>query len=463
MKRLFISLSLICIAVASFAQGVTGDWYGLLKVPGGQLHLVMHVTKTDAGYTATMDSPDQKALGIPMDKVSFIDNQLAIGWSAGGMTYTGTFLPDSNKVNGTFKQGPGSYPLNLSREKSGVAADRPQDPKEFPYHQEEVQFTNSKAGNQLFGTLTLPSTGKPKRIVVLISGSGPQNRNSEVALINHRPFLVLSDYLTRNGIGVLRYDDRGVGKSNGDFSSATSADFADDAEAGVNYILSRPDLKSVAVGLIGHSEGGMIAPMVAARNKNVKFVVLLAGPGIPITELMVKQNEDMMLLGGANNESINTAKGTIRTVYGVVISNPTLSNSLLKQKIDSTLSVSYLKTNTGGAGGAKLTSNDFAAVLTPWFRYFLAYKPADNLVKLKCPVLALNGTLDKQVNAEANLAGIQAALTKAGNKRFEAVAMPGLNHLFQTTSTGSPNEYAELTETFSPVALAKVTTWINQL
>ena len=230
-----------------------------------------------------MDSPDQGARGLPTDKTTVTGNQLTIEASTYKIKYMGTFLPDRPQIKGTFLQGEGSLPLNLGRTQSAVPAApivaRPQDPKDFPYKQEDVTFTNPKGGNQLAGTLTpLPADGKATKIVILITGSGPQNRNEELTAVNHRPFLVWSDWLTRNGIAVLRFDDRGVAKSTGNFTTATSADFADDAEAAVTYIQSRADLKGLSIGLMGHSEGGMIAPIVASRNKAVKFIVLLAAP-----------------------------------------------------------------------------------------------------------------------------------------------------------------------------------------
>jgi len=473
MKQLFISLSLFFLCLASSAQSVTGDWYGLLTVPGAQLPLIMHITKTDAGYAATLDSPDQKSMGIPMDNVSFADNKLVVGFTAAAMTYTGTFLPDSSKINGTFKQGPGSFPLVLTREKPAVKAEtkpedkvRPQDPKDFPYVQEEVQFTNPKAGDQLSGTLTMPANRKASKIVILISGSGPQDRNEEIPQFNHRPFLVWSDWLTRNGIAVLRYDDRGTAKSTGDFQAATTADFADDAEAAVNYIKSRADLKGLSIGLLGHSEGGMIAPMVASRNNNVKFIVLLAGPGIPIAKLMVQQMEDISRSAGAADSVTKGAVNGNAKIYALMNSNKELPAAALKIKLDSLLHDqfnTYRKAELGTLPIDQMVTSSSATVLKPWFRYFLGFNPSDYLVKVKCPTLALNGTNDLQVKCEPNLDAIKIALTKAGNKNFKMVPLPGLNHMFQKIVTGSVAEYSQLTETINPVALTTVSSWIKQL
>lgn len=299
MKKLNLTLILLLAFTTMQAQNIVGDWYGTLNVQATKLHLVFHISKNAEAYSSTMDSPDQNAFGLATDGTAFSNNQLTIQAAKFGLKYTGTFKADSNNISGTFTQGPVNVPLTLSHEKPTAALPpeaRPQDPKDFPYKQEQVYFINSKAGDKLAGTLTLPA-GKVSKVVVLISGSGPQDRNEEVKQFNHRPFLVWSDWLTRQGIAVLRYDDRGIGHSTGNFNLATSADFADDAEAAVNYIKSRADLKNLSVGLMGHSEGGMIAPVVASRNKQVDFIVLLAGPGTPITELMLQQSADQARLG----------------------------------------------------------------------------------------------------------------------------------------------------------------------
>jgi len=469
MKKLFLSLIILFTASVSFAQSIDGDWYGVLSFSGKKLNTAFHITRSADGFTATMDSPDQGAMGLPMDKVSFKDNHLMIEFTQAKLTYQGTFVPDSNIINGKFEQGGVVLLLNLGRDKtSQKPADpgRPQDPKSFNYKREEVMFNNTKGGNQLAGTLTLPATGKVSKIVILISGSGPQNRDEEVLQFNHRPFLVWSDWLTKNGIGVLRYDDRGVGKSTGSFNEATTADFADDAEAAVNYIKSRADLKGLSIGLMGHSEGGMIAPMVASRNKDIKFTVLLAAPGIPVAELMVQQNEDLLRSVGGADSVITVSKRMNAHIYGLISANSKLPASELKTKMEATLIQdfkSYPAFIFGGQPIEQFVKGITLPLTQPWMRYFINFSPVDYLLKLKCPTLALNGTLDVQVRASSNLNGIKSALEKGGNKKFEIVSMPGLNHLLQKAVTGLPAEYVKITETVNPAALTKVSTWINAL
>ncbi|WP_316812969.1 alpha/beta hydrolase family protein [Pedobacter heparinus] len=341
---------------------------------------------------------------------------------------------------------------------------RPQDPKDFPYKQEEVTFTNPTGGHSLSGTLSLPANGKASKIVILITGSGPQNRNAELAPYNHRPFLVLSDYLTRQGIAVLRYDDRGVGKSTGVFAKATTADFADDAEAAVNYIFSRADLKNMAIGLAGHSEGGMIAPIVASRNPKVKFVVLMAAPGIPVYQLYAQQIDNAMKLAGTPADEAAKKMATNLRIFTAMkdaaelpMEQAALTVELALRKEFDLLPVEALDSETK----ATVIQHTLSNYRTPWFRYFIGFDPAIYLTKVKCPVLAINGSLDFQVAPTENLAGIKTAMEKAGNKKFEIVPMEGLNHLFQKAATGAASEYGHIKETFNPAALQKISAWIN--
>lgn len=343
---------------------------------------------------------------------------------------------------------------------------RPQDPTSYPYKQEEVTFVNSKAGDKLAGTLTMPLVGTASKIVVLITGSGPQNRNEEDKQINHRPFLILSDWLTRNGIAVLRYDDRGVGKSTGVFATATTADFADDADAAINYIQGRSDLSKLSIGLIGHSEGGVIAPMVASRNNAVKFICLLAGPGVPIHQLMLQQTKDRLRLQGVSPNDIKTAVSANERAFQFLQDNARLNTVELKVKMDTTLFNDVRKFPKSLLRG--MTVDDFikfgsAQLSSPWVRYFWSVNPAEYLTKVKCPVLAINGTLDMTVLYTDNLAAIKSALQKAGNKNHQEIALRGLNHLFQAAKTGAGSEYSQIAETINPQALETVSTWINKL
>jgi len=467
LKKLTITALIILGFGNSYAQTVVGTWYGILKLPATSVHLVFHITKAGETYASTMDSPDQGANGLAADQTTFEANSLTVDFGKYNIKYNGIFKPDSNVITGTFIQGPYKFPLKLSANPvtdTTRKLSRPQDPKDFPYKQEDLTFTNPKGGDQLAGTLTLPANGKASRIVILITGSGPQNRNEE--LLNHRPFLVWSDWLTRNGIAVLRYDDRGVAQSTGNFQAATTADFAGDAEAAINYIKSRSDLKGISIGLMGHSEGGIIAPMIARYNKAVKFVVMLAGPGVPIIQLMEKQSADQMRLSGTPDNIIKLNSATNAKLYAAAITYKQLPDTAYKAKLDTILYNEYRNYPPGLIDNSKLNdivNRTVAKISGPWFRYFLTIDPADYLTKVTCPVLALNGTLDMQVNCEANLAGIKKDLDAAGNKHHQEVALPDLNHLLQKAKTGAVSEYGQIDETVDPIALQKVTVWINQL
>ncbi|ETZ20195.1 hypothetical protein N824_08255 [Pedobacter sp. V48] len=343
---------------------------------------------------------------------------------------------------------------------SAPSSSRPQDPTNFPYKQEEVLINNAKSRIQLAGTLTIPPINKFSKIVILITGSGPQNRNEEA--LNHRPFLVWSDWLTRHGIAVLRFDDRGVGKSTGNFLTATTFDFADDVEAAVSFIRSRPDLNQLSIGLIGQSEGGLIAPMVASRNNDVKFIVLLAGDGIPIYQVGLQQLEDLNRVAGLSEPIINQKLALDKKLYDLTLRDSSLSIGELKNDIDSLLQQEMLSQHWDKSK-LKALKKRYDHLATPWQRTFLKLKPADYLAKVKCPVLALNGTKDLIVNYQANLAGIAKALDQGGNKQYKTVALVGLNHFFQKSETGSMTEFTQIPETVHPIALTTVSTWINAL
>jgi alpha-beta hydrolase superfamily lysophospholipase len=479
MKKIIIVASILLLSGITQAQNFVGDWSGVLNIPGGQnikLRIVLHIIETAGIYTSTMDSPDQGAKGMLTDKTVVLDNGITIEASKLALKYVGTYQADSNKITGTFSQGPGSIPLTLYKVtglnnpggKSSLearAVKRVQDPSDISYLQEEVTFNNAKANVQLSGTLTMPKDkGATKKIVILISGSGPQNRNEEIAQFNHRPFLVWSDWLTRQGIAVLRYDDRGIGKSTGNFGTSTSADFADDVRAAIAYVKSRSDLAKLSIGLIGHSEGGMIAPMVAADDHTIGFVVLLAAPGIPITEVLARQSADQMRLLGATDSVVKVNTASNVKLYQLIKSHSNLGVDALKIKLDSALSADLSSRGAGVISKAEIeqVAANVSQISGPWFRYFISFDPTTYLSKLKCPVLALNGTLDMQVSYKENLEGINNSLKKAGNKRFEILPLTGLNHLFQTAKTGGVTEYSEIEETVSPIVLTKVTDWIKK-
>jgi pimeloyl-ACP methyl ester carboxylesterase len=356
-----------------------------------------------------------------------------------------------------------SFPLNLSREiveKEKLV--RPQEPvKPYPYYEEEVFFENTEAGITLAGTLTLPGKDGRYPAVVLISGSGAQNRDEEI--MGHKPFLVLADYLTKNGIAVLRFDDRGTAASTGNFQTATSFDLSKDVEAGVQYLQTRKEINKKKIGLIGHSEGGMIAPMLASRSKDIAFIVLLAGIGIPGDQLLLLQQELIARASGVDEEDWQKGKSINQGAFEIVIQS-TQQEELLK---DLTAYFKQALKEVPQSGMPEgVTENDYINLAvrqlsSPWMQYFIKYNPSPVLEKVKCPVLAINGGKDLQVPAKVNLDAIKAALIKGGNKQVTTKEIPGLNHLFQECTTGLPAEYASIEQTFSPIALEEILQWIK--
>ncbi len=464
MKKILLSIAFMITVFTVSSQDVTGDWNGILKVQGMSLRLVFHIFPIQNGYKATMDSPDQGANGIPMTTVTFNDNVLTLELSSASLKYTSESI-SSDSITGTFSQMGQKFPLNLYRKVvAQVKPKRPQEPAlPYPYISEDVTFLNKKENFKLAGTLTLPKGTGKFPAVILISGSGPQNRDEEI--MGHKPFLVLADYLTRNGIAVLRYDDRGTNKSEGNFQTATTPDLATDVASAVQYLKTRIEINPLKIGLIGHSEGGIIAPMVAAEDKNLKFIVLLAGSGIPGSEILLLQQELIGRANGMKDEDIKKTAELNSTIYKMI--DEIESTDTLKIKIKD-----YLMAKTKelpemkipeGSNPNDMIDMQINQITSPWMLYFIRYNPAPMLNKVKCPVLAVIGSNDLQVPSKVNLQAIEKALKKGGNKNFTVKEMPGLNHLFQESKTGSPNEYAQIEQTISPVLLETVTKWIKSL
>lgn len=464
MKKVILFSLAFLLGFSTQAQDFTGQWNGMLKVPNQELRLVFKIKKEGKAYIATMDSPDQGAKDLPTSSTEVEGNTIIIKAASMGMTYTGELDEAAGIIKGTFQQGVFSTDLNLSRKKVlRKIIPRAQEPNDFPYQQEAVSFENQVAQITLAGTLTLPKTKKIKKVVVLISGSGAQDRNSDLGSLNHRPFLVLSDYLTREGIAVLRYDERGVGESTGKYAGATSLDFSYDVEAAVAYLKSRKDMKRAKIGLIGHSEGGLIAPMLAARNKSIDFVVLLAGPGIPNDELMILQARRMAEAQGVPKVMLDANGALVSDAYTFMKANKSLEDDDFKKGIKevfkSSIKQNFPEMVQQAMGDIDtFSAKESAKMTSPWFRYFIVQNPAKNLRKLKIPVLAMNGTLDMQVTAPENLEGMRKALS--GNKKARIESLEGLNHLFQKAKTGAASEYKIIEETFNESALKMIGDWV---
>lgn len=442
-KNILLLFTLLAICT-SFSQEITGEWHGSLQIQGTELPLVFHISKTETGLKSKLDSPKQNAFGIPMDSTSFKNDSLFIS-SKMGISYTGS-ITGKEGIVGNFMQNGMVLKLNLSRKNTETTAQTQTEPK--PYHSENVFFENEKAGIVLGGTLAFPKGKEKFPAVVLISGSGAQTRKG------NKPFLALSDFLVRNGIAVLHYDDRGVGESEGDMLTATSANFATDVEAAVDFLRSRNEINSAKIGLIGHSEGGMIAPMVASKSDKVAFLVLMAAPGIPGNELLVLQNRLIGKAHGMTEPQLAIAEKTNRSIYDIIINSP-------KDSLKTNLT-NFLKEISPNIPETQLNA-EIKMMSYPWMKFFLKYDPRPALEKTKVPVLAINGGNDLQVPAEINLNAIETALKKGGNNRVTIEILPGMNHLFQESETGLPSEYGNLEQKFSAETMELISNWIKSL
>jgi len=438
------------------------NWSGSLKVSGMELQIIFKIS-TGPGQTlqAAMDVPLQGAKDIPVDKISFEGGRLRLEITPINGVFEGKVNDAFTEIDGQWTQSGMNFPLLLKPIDVIPQLDRPQEPKRpLPYHEEEVSFENKKAAIKLAGTLTLPKGNGPFPVVLLITGSGAQNRDEE--LLGHRPFLVLSDYLTRRGLAVLRFDDRGVGKSTGDFSQATSLDFAGDVHSGIAFLKNHPRIDPKKIGLLGHSEGGIIAPLVAVESTDVSFIVLLAGTGLTGDRIILLQSELISRADGEPEEQIKNNLEDTKKTFAVLKSENDQKKAeeeitrILGQSFDR-LSEEYKKQQ---GITRDMIKTQVQALFTPWLRFFLSYDPLPALKKVKCPVLALNGGKDLQVPPRENLAAIEEALKAGGNDRYVIKELPGLNHLFQTANTGSPSEYTKIDETISPLALQIIGDWI---
>jgi pimeloyl-ACP methyl ester carboxylesterase len=440
-------------------QNLEGAWEGTLDVGAAKLRLVLKVSKAaDGALAAKLDSLDQGANDLPVDVISLKESAVHFEMKRLLVVFDGALNKEGSEIAGQFKQGGASFPLALKRVAKPTTLNRPQEPKPpYPYDEEEVGYENKRDGVKLAGTLTLPRGKASFPAVILITGSGPQNRNEE--LMGHKPFLVLADYLTRQGIAVLRVDDRGVGGSTGSVLNSTSENFAADALAGIDFLKSRKGINPKQIGLIGHSEGGLIAPLVAAQSNDVAFIVLLAGPGLPGEEILYLQGALILKASGASAEVLARQRATQETIFTVLKQEK--DNAAAEQKLRAEFDKQMASASEAERNQAKQTLEaQLKQVLSPWFRHFLTYDPRPALVKVKCPVLALNGENDLQVPVTENLREIETTLKAAGAKDVTVVRLPKLNHLFQTSETGSPSEYGKIEETFAPVALKTIGDWI---
>lgn len=451
MYKLFATLFFCCLSLGVFSQDISGDWTGQVEFNGTKLGFVFHISKAENGYTATMDIPDQGLHGSKAEQTTLSGSTLSISFPAFQIKFEG-ILNDKEEIEGTMAQGGMGLPLKLTRGK--IERNRPQEPQPpFSYYTEDITFQTSDQ-LKLEGTLTLPQKDGAFPVVIIISGSGPQNRDGEV--FGHKPYLVLADHLTKNGIGVFRYDERGVGKSEGDFTTATLATLTADVESAMHALRTKKDLRLTKLGLIGHSIGGLIAPELASKSNAIDFIVLMAAPGVDGDQLMLSQKATLERGMGLNEAQIAQGQQLVKGAYDII-----RTTDRFDQDLRDTLDTHFTKTYGGliPANQRKtlvdqLTNSEVVALIRA--------KPYETLAKVKSPVLAINGDKDFQVLAKENLDAIKTAVEKNGNKNVKTVNLENTNHLFQVCVTGLLDEYAKIEQTLSPTVLELITKWIKE-
>ncbi len=429
-------------------SSMEGNWQGTLDAGAMKLRLGLHVSKSDTGWKSTFDSIDQGAMGLPVAKTTVTGPALHFEMPALHASFDGTLSADGKQIAGTFTQGV-PLPLTFQRVETVQTLKRPQTPKPpFPYDAVDVSYEN-KLG-KLAGTLTIPRGAGPFPATLLITGSGPQNRDEE--LFGHKPFWVIADYLSRRGIAVLRVDDRGVGGSAGKSPEETLDDMATDVLSGVEFLKSRKEINPGKIGVIGHSEGGIVGPLAASRSADIAFVVMMAGTGVTGEQVMYKQAE----LAAASMGIPEAAIAQNRAIQEMIF-------EAIRQETDEKAAVEKFHAawrKQHGADPPESLDGQVKAMMSPEMHSFTFYDPAGALRKVTVPVLAMNGSRDVQVSPQQNLPAIKAALEAGGNKDFKIVELPGLNHLFQTCQKCTVVEYPAIEETISPQALDVLGAWL---
>lgn len=462
-RSFFIVLLLCTFSCFANAQvNFDGLWGGSIKSSGLVIDVNFKV-ETEANRVL-LSVPLQKINDQVGSGVIIKGDSIFFDYSNFNASYAGEYDSETGEIIGQWTQGM-STELNLRRvsKKSKITRSQVVKPP-FSYSYENVKFPNKEANIELGATLTIPEGDGPFPLAVLVSGSGPQDRNSEI--LDHKPFLVIADHLSSNGIAVLRYDDRGVKSSGGNYTESTSADFATDAAAAIAYARTLPQIDTTKVGIIGHSEGGLIAPKVAADYENLDFIVSIAGPAVPITELMTSQNQLILEKSGMSKEGLTLVGERLPSIYGIVNQDKEpkeLFDTLIREVKSFYSALPENDQQLLGANSSAYYTVISRTFFTKWFRYFLAYDPGPSWKKVTCPVLALNGSEDIQVSAKENLAAIKKFLDSAGNTNHKEIELEGFNHLMQQCNVCSIQEYALIETTFDPKALKLITEFIQGL
>ncbi len=440
---------------------LSGHWEGSIQLPNLNLAVKVDLAQAGGAWSGTIDIPMQGATGVALEKVSVEGDAVsfAIAGIPGSPTFTGRFA--LGKITGDFTQSGQTFPFMLGRE-TGKAPARPQTPRPpFPYTSREVTYSHD--GITLAGTLTVPDGSGPFPAVLMITGSGPQDRDETV--FDHKPFWVIADRLSRHGVAVLRVDDRGVGGTSAGPEGATSADFAGDVKAGVDFLLARTEVRKDAVGLAGHSEGGLIAPLVASQDPDVAFVILMAAPAVPGDDILAAQSELLARAAGMSKDEARQRAELNRELTALVktdADSATLAAEARKVIRKQLEILTPEEREELGDGLDRMIDDQLASLTSPWMRYFITYDPRPALAALKVPVLALYGEKDLQVPPDQSVPELEKALKRAGNRDVTVRVYPKLNHLFQTADTGTVAEYYTIEETVNDAVLDKMESWINE-
>jgi dipeptidyl aminopeptidase/acylaminoacyl peptidase len=449
-------------AFAIDQAAIDGTWSGAIELMGQKFDFSVHF-KTEGGrLQGTMDVPIQGATGLPLKEILLDGSKISFKLETPQAVASFEGVIEGDKISGSFEQAgmAGTFVLTRSDEKAQPEPAKPKEP--LPYNEEEVNFQN---GNIKFaGTLMVPKMQGKHPAVVMITGSGPQNRYEE--LFGWKVFQGIADHFTRNGIAVLLYDDRGVGGSSGNVFDVTTEDFAADALAALSYLQSRSDINPRQIGLCGHSEGGIVAPLAAAKSDEVAFVICISGTGYPGLDILLKQSELIARANGEPEEKIRTDLDRTRRLVSMI--NEGRSEKEIKEKLQDAAQTQIEAMTDEQKKMIKdpvefkkgIVDGLYKQFASPWFLFFLQFDPAPILVKVKCPVLLTFGELDLQVPAEWNKEAMVKALDRGGNKDFKARVFPKANHLYQAAKTGSPNEYGALPKEFVPGFLEFMSGWI---
>ena len=471
-KNLLLIVCFLFIGINAYTQsGFIGTWEGMISIGGNSLRVVFHIKNANNGLlSGEMDSPDQGVKGINCSAVTELGDSLFIEMDKMGAYYAGK-MQDASHIAGVLKQAGYVLPMNLKKGIETAGPNRPQTPKPpFDYISEDVIYQNADKTQQFGATITIPKgwSGATYPALVLITGSGLQNRDEEIS--GHKPFAVIADYLTKKGYIVLRVDDRSMGQSTGDVKNATTADFAKDVSTSFDYLKLRKEVDTKKMGLLGHSEGGIIAPMLASERKDVDFIILMAGVGEKVIKLMGEQNVAVLESNGVRKDYVEKYSPLYNEFLQIVMKSEDKADAITKMtqavdkwKAKNTADVVIGTTGIQDEQSEQAFVAQFATqAASAWFKYFLSCDPDVYLRKLSCKVLAIDGSKDIQVIPGPNLAAIKASLAKSRSKVYEVKELPELNHLFQTCAKCTVDEYGELEETISPLALQTIGYWLDK-